>query len=135
MRIHVLICRYTIFRRADKPEIVSNTSALSGGEFTSLTIPCSYDANPVPTQISWRKDGVGIDLTSASYSGGTPGTPGLTITSLGIGDAGSYQCTVVNARGNVTSGSIAVTVTCKSFSQLAFLKRRSKFFSGEVTLF
>ncbi|XP_070202021.1 hemicentin-1-like isoform X2 [Littorina saxatilis] len=93
------------------PEIVSNTTALRGNETTSITIPCTYDANPLPTRITWTKNGATVDVTSAEYSGGTVGTPGLTIVTLATTDAGVYECSVENTRGSAESGDIPLNVT------------------------
>ncbi|KAK7459750.1 hypothetical protein BaRGS_00038933 [Batillaria attramentaria] len=93
------------------PEITSPTTGVSGEEGSALTIPCNYDANPLPTQIVWNKGGVIIDVTNPAYSGGTPGTPSLTILDLKLEDTGSYICSVTNNRGTGSSGIIPVTVT------------------------
>ncbi|KAK7459748.1 hypothetical protein BaRGS_00038931 [Batillaria attramentaria] len=92
------------------PEITSTQSALDGLEFTNLTVPCVVDANPSVTQVTWTKDGATLDVSTASYSGGTLGTPSLTILSLDPVDAGSYVCSVTNNLGSDSTGTISVTV-------------------------
>ncbi|XP_025101325.1 hemicentin-1-like isoform X2 [Pomacea canaliculata] len=92
------------------PLITSSSAPLTGTELSPLTLPCTYDANPSPTRVLWTKNSVNITLPSSPYTGGTPGTPSLTIVSLTLEDTGSYACTVVNSLGNTSSGAILVTV-------------------------
>lgn len=71
----------------------------------SVTIFCTYDANPMallPNDTKWFKDGLQLDTSSSQYltSGGTGGEyPKLTIYDLTRNDTGDYGCEVSNLMG------------------------------------
>ena len=102
----------------DQPRITVQ-SAITSTQPLSTTLQCDVDAFPAITALSWYKGGQLLDTSDSSrYSGATIGFPSLTIASVSAQDAGSYYCVVSNSVGTSISGTIVLTVNCKSSSSV-----------------
>ena len=76
----------------------ASQSALTGA---TITFTVAASGSPAPT-LQWQKGG-------ANISGATSAT--LTLTSLTLGDAGSYTAVATNSAGSATSSAAVLTVT------------------------
>ncbi|XP_069133871.1 basement membrane-specific heparan sulfate proteoglycan core protein-like [Argopecten irradians] len=81
----------------------------------SVTLRCSVSANPPIDSILWRKVKSGVttnvNVGLAAYTGGTIGTPALTIVTATAADSAGYVCTVTNSVGTGVSGTTTLAVT------------------------
>ncbi len=85
------------------------TTQPAGGSFSlGDPIALSVAANgTAPMSFQWRRDGAALNDT-ANLSGSLTGT--LNIASASSGDAGSYDCVVINSCGTATSDAAVVSV-------------------------
>jgi hypothetical protein len=99
----------------DAPVMTLVTTSYTVNVTGTLTIPCSYDANPNPTNVTWTKNSRIIDVINSGgkYTGSSLGTPSLTINALVRSDAGIYVCSAVNTVGPGFSSDVFVNVQCK----------------------
>ncbi|XP_069133869.1 hemicentin-1-like isoform X10 [Argopecten irradians] len=81
----------------------------------SVTLRCTVSANPPVVSIQWRKiiSGVttNVNVGLTAYTGGTVGTPALTIVTATAADSAGYICTATNSVGTGVSGTTTLTVT------------------------
>lgn len=64
-----------------------------------MNLNCEMEGEPMPT-VTWRKDGVIIDLESYKYQ--LIGTGSLTIHDIGVQDGGHFVCLAENVAGEVS---------------------------------
>ncbi|XP_076438261.1 hemicentin-2-like [Babylonia areolata] len=77
----------------------------------SLTIECSYDANPSPFSVTWTKDSQVIDIIiGGRFLGSSLAVPSLTISDVSSADAGLYVCTAINSIGQGSSDTVNVSI-------------------------
>ena len=86
---------------------------------TTVTLQCTYTANPAATSVSWEKtvaNQVTVISTSISkYSGSTTQSPSLTINTAEESDEASYVCKVTNSVGTGISTSTFLEVLGSKF--------------------
>ncbi|XP_033751405.1 hemicentin-1-like isoform X2 [Pecten maximus] len=87
-------------------------SIISGN---SITLRCIVSATPPVNSIQWKKIKnavtTNIDVSLAAYTGGTTGSPSLTIVTASAADTAEYICTATNSVGTAQSGRTSLTVT------------------------
>ncbi len=83
------------------PSILTQPVGQTVVEGNSVTFTVSAGGVPAPT-FQWRKGGANISGATASS---------FTITSVAVGDAGSYTVVVTNVAGSITSNAGVLTVT------------------------
>lgn len=82
-------------------------------EEESVTLACTV-TDGTATSIRWFKDAQPINIPAYSrFSGGSVGTPSLTITELQMSDAGSYICEAADAYTQVRTNSIMLATKGK----------------------
>ncbi|XP_069107388.1 basement membrane-specific heparan sulfate proteoglycan core protein-like [Argopecten irradians] len=81
----------------------------------TVTLGCTVSASPPHTSVYWQRIDSGVTTTlnidKIKYSGSTPTSPALTITSSSSNDASDYTCSATNVVGTGTSGQTTLTVT------------------------
>ncbi|XP_076093735.1 hemicentin-1-like isoform X1 [Mytilus galloprovincialis] len=82
------------------PTIASgDPSKLTVTKGVSVNLNCEMEGEPMPT-VTWRKDGVIIDVESYRYQ--LIGTGSLTIHDIGVQDGGHFVCLAENVAGEVS---------------------------------
>ncbi|KAG7307224.1 hypothetical protein JYU34_007381 [Plutella xylostella] len=93
--------------------VVNRTLAVVKG--SSLTLNCSYDANPSIYELIWyAEDEV---ITQERQVPGSLVEPVLHLPAVAEADAGEYFCAASNAEGSTTSEPIVIDVTYPPFCQ------------------
>ncbi|XP_060078232.1 hemicentin-1-like, partial [Ylistrum balloti] len=114
------------------PSVVIGQTTYSFTTGQSATLGCTVTAVPAATSIIWEKiDSNGntntINVNGARYTGGTTGTPSLTIVSTVTTDSGNYRCSATNSIGTgqseqsylyVTGALPTVTVSQSTYSAI-----------------
>ena len=92
------------------PRFLVEPSDTNVVEFENTEISCSATGVPVPTIVSWMKDGVHIvlDGTKSILTSGA-----LRITNARKSDDGYYQCVARNVLASVMSRRAKLNVACK----------------------
>lgn len=95
------------------PSVTVPVPSYSVNTGSSVTIECTYSANPQATLVRWEKTSSGntvqIGDTAASnkYGGSTLSSPSLIIYNAAESDEGNYRCKVSNAVGTGISAQSA----------------------------
>lgn len=75
-------------------------------EEETVTLTCMVTAG-TPSSIRWYKDAQPINILAFSrHSGGSVGTPSLTISDLQMSDSGSYVCEAADSFTQVRTSNI-----------------------------
>ena len=92
------------------PRFLVEPSDTNVVEYENTEISCSATGVPVPTIVSWMKDGIHIvlDGTKSILTSGA-----LRITNAGKSDDGYYQCVARNILASVISRRAKLNVACK----------------------
>lgn len=81
---------------------------------SSVTLQCSYTANPVATNVYWEKTSANqvttISTAISKYSGSTVQSPSLIINDADETDEATYVCKVTNSVGTGISTSTFLDV-------------------------
>ena len=75
----------------------------------SLTLNCSAEANPKPSEYKWHKDG---QIVTGETEAGPQSLAGsqLLFSSLDYEKNGTYNCTAINSVGETQSSSFVIVV-------------------------
>lgn len=82
----------------------------------SVTVQCSVVADPLHTQVYWRKivggttSNINVLNSNGKYDGSTVGGPSLIINNAAFGDQGTYVCYASNSVGTGQSTQVVVAV-------------------------
>ncbi|KAJ8316394.1 hypothetical protein KUTeg_006408 [Tegillarca granosa] len=76
----------------------------------SATLGCTVQASGQSYRVTWYYNNGILATNTGRYSGGTFGTPSLTISNIQTSDSGSYICSAATAAGSRNSSAISVTV-------------------------
>ncbi|OWF47233.1 Neural cell adhesion molecule 1 [Mizuhopecten yessoensis] len=98
------------------PTVVIGQTKYSLTTGQSATLGCTVTAVPAATSITWGKtDANGntntINVNGVKYTGGTTGTPSLTIVSAVTTDSGNYRCSATNSIGTGQSEQTYLYIT------------------------
>ncbi|XP_046581967.1 hemicentin-1-like [Haliotis rubra] len=97
------------------PRVSSPDEPLIADTGDTVTIPCTIDANPNVTAVTWNmlngSSQQPVDMSDSRYTGSTPGSPSMSIDSLTPEDAGRYQCNCENAIGTGSGSYVTLTIT------------------------
>ncbi|CAG2194109.1 HMCN [Mytilus edulis] len=74
---------------------------------SSVTIQCTYTANPAATSVIWEK----TVANQGRFSGSTVSSPSLNISNAQLSDQGTYVCYAVNSVGTAQSTNAVLYVT------------------------
>ncbi|KAK3107564.1 hypothetical protein FSP39_017383 [Pinctada imbricata] len=77
-----------------------------------VTITCTVSGSPTHTSVIWTREVNGVTTTldipaNSRYSGGTVGSPSLTIINVQQSDEGNYRCSATNTVGTGQSSTTA----------------------------
>jgi hypothetical protein len=101
------------FVLSDLPIVGTPHTSYSEKEGKNVTLNCTVQAYPQVSEITWRKDGAALNVSSANsgkYSIGNPDTPSLTIYTLTKSDSGHYTCEATNSMGSTVGNVIRLDV-------------------------
>lgn len=81
----------------------------------SITLECSYTANPEATSVTWERivNGQATDIVLSNnnkYGGSNTQSPSLIINNANESDEGSYLCKVTNSIGTGISSATTIDV-------------------------
>ncbi|XP_069115359.1 hemicentin-1-like isoform X2 [Argopecten irradians] len=114
------------------PSVVIGQTTYSFTTGQSATLGCTVSAVPAATSITWEKldtngNPTTINVNGVKYTGGTTGTPSLTIVSAVTTDSGTYRCSATNSIGTgqseqsylyITGDLPTVTVSQSTYSAI-----------------
>ncbi|XP_021370011.1 hemicentin-1-like [Mizuhopecten yessoensis] len=98
------------------PTVVIGQTTYSFTTGQSATLGCTVTAVPAATSIAWEKTDTNgntntINVNGVKYTGGTTGTPSLTIVSSVTTDSGNYRCSATNSIGTGQSEQTYLYIT------------------------
>jgi Immunoglobulin I-set domain/Immunoglobulin domain/Putative binding domain, N-terminal len=96
----------------------------------TLTLTATVTGDPAPS-FQWKRNGVAL-ANGGRISGAASAT--LTITTLEIGDSGSYSVVASNAAGSATSNSLAISVVPAGLVAAHTVSGPGYFAGGTVTI-
>ncbi|XP_033758139.1 hemicentin-1-like [Pecten maximus] len=114
------------------PSVVIGQTTYSFTTGQSAILVCTVTAVPAATSITWQKSDTNgntntINVNGVKYTGGTTGTPSLTIVSAVTTDSGTYRCSATNSVGTgqseqtylyITGDLPTVTVSQSTYSSI-----------------
>lgn len=120
----------------DPDSVITDVPTVTTGSGSTVyigddaTITCLVSGTPPATAVSWQyttnSNTTTINLgNTAKYSGGSIGTPSLTIFNVSKADEGSYRCQATNIIGtgqSVTSAFLSVIGSKECRNDLLFFK-------------
>ncbi|VDI54451.1 hemicentin [Mytilus galloprovincialis] len=98
------------------PVVTASPLAYSVNIGDSVTVQCSVVADPLHTQVYWRKivggttSNINVLNSNGKYDGSTVGGPSLIINNAAFGDQGTYVCYATNSVGTGQSTQVVVAV-------------------------
>ncbi|XP_063441331.1 hemicentin-1-like isoform X2 [Mytilus trossulus] len=98
------------------PVVTASPLAYSVNIGDSVTVQCSVVADPLHTQVYWRKivggttSNINVLNSNGKYDGSTVGAPSLIINNAAFGDQGTYVCYASNSVGTGQSTQVVVAV-------------------------